>query len=87
MSTDLSYMGVLACFIEINPGEASTLLSDVQPRSAPALELVVLPRPGEPRISRAASSVGSHVPRQQSQHREQSQRRADTKKNVFLAPL
>ena len=35
-----------------------TLLSDDQPRSAPALELVVLPRSGEPHISRATSSVG-----------------------------
>ena len=30
---------------------------DVRPRSAPALELVALPRSGEPHISRAASSV------------------------------
>ena len=33
---------------------ASTLLSDVRPRSAPALELVALPRSGEPHTSRAA---------------------------------
>ena len=41
-----------------HPGEASTLLSDVRSRSAPALELVAVPRSGEPHISRAASSVG-----------------------------
>ena len=34
------------------------MIEDVRPRSAPALELVVLPRPGEPHISRAESSVG-----------------------------
>ena len=33
------------------------LLSNVRPRSAPALELVVLPHSGEPHISRAASSI------------------------------
>ena len=47
-----------------------TLLSDVWPRSVPTLEL----------ISRAASSVGVMYRCQWSQHREQSQRRADKKK-------
>ena len=42
----------------LNLEKHHTLLSDVRPRSAPALELVVLPCPGEPHISRAASSVG-----------------------------
>ena len=34
------------------------LLSNIRPRSAPALELVFLPRSGEPHISRATLSVG-----------------------------
>ena len=45
------------------------------------IELVVLPRPGEPHISRASSSVGV-----MSQHKEQSWRRADTKKINFPFP-
>ena len=42
----------------LNLEKHHTLLSNVRPRSVPALELVVLPRPGEPHISKAASSVG-----------------------------
>ena len=48
--------------------------SDNRPRSVPALEL----------LSRAASSVGVIEPFQRSQHREQSRRRADRKKNVKI---
>ena len=52
--------------------------TDVRPRSAPTLGL----------ISRAASSVGVMYSFQRSQHREQSQRRADTiKKGKCYEPL
>ena len=47
---------------------------DSQPKSEPALEL----------LSRALSSVGVIVPFQQSQHREQSWRRADRKKKHYV---